>query len=444
MSKKDLSQKTKSQLIDRILGRKVGAGDAAAAMPAPRMPVHPTIPEAFTRFDRHPGYEKMPVLKATSERLGIENPFFRVHEGVAGATTHIAGREYINFSSYNYLGLAGYPAVNKAAKDAIDHYGTSASASRLVAGERPIQRELEKALAELYGVDDCIVFVSGHATNVNTIGYLFCPKDLVIHDSLIHNSVLEGIKLSGAARRAFPHNDTVALDRILTEMRGQFERVLIVVEGHYSMDGDIPDLPALIDIKRRQKTFLMVDEAHSLGVLGKTGKGIHEHYRLDARDVDIWMGTLSKTLAGCGGYIAGERTLVEHLKYAAPGFVYSVGMSPPLAAASLAALRLMQREPERVARLRERGQRFLHMAKGAGLNTGLSQGYAIIPIITGSSLKAVKLSNQFFERGINVQPIIYPAVEEKAARLRFFLSSMHSEQNLMFAFEGMKEVSGIL
>lgn len=420
MSKSDLSQKTKALLIDRILGRKVGADATAAAMPVARMTAHPAIPEAFTRFDRHPGYERMLVPKAASERFGIDNPFFRLHEGVAGATTRIAGREYLNFSSYNYLGLAGHPAVNQAAKDAIDRYGTSASASRLVAGERPIQRELEEALAELYGVDDCIVFVSGHATNVTTLGYLFGPKDLIIHDSLIHNSVLEGIKLSGAARRAFPHNDTAALDTLLAEMRGQFERVLIVVEGHYSMDGDIPDLPALIDIKRRHKAFLMVDEAHALGVLGETGKGIHEHYRLDARDVDIWMGTLSKTLAGCGGYIAGERALVEHLKYAAPGFVYSVGMSPPLAAASLAALRLMRREPERVVRLRERAQRFLHLAQDAGLNTGLSQGYSIIPAIVGSSLKAVSLSNQLFERGINVQPIIHPAVEEKAARLRFF------------------------
>src|SRR5690606_28866007 len=164
-------------------------------------------------------------------------------------TTVIDGREYINFANYNYLGLTGHPAVNQAAKDAVDRYGTSASASRLVAGERPVQRALEEAIADLYGVEDCVVFVSGHATNVSTIGYLFGPKDLVIHDSLIHNSVLQGVQLSGATRRSFPHNDTAALDRVLTEIRAQFERVLIVVEGLYSMDGDLPDLPALVDIK---------------------------------------------------------------------------------------------------------------------------------------------------------------------------------------------------
>ena len=438
MSKSPLGLVAKTQLINRFLGKKVGSDGTAVVLPASRGASRSDIPDAFCRFDRHPGYDKILVPKAAANRRGIINPFCKVHDGVAGATTRIDGREYINFSSYNYLGLSGHPAITRAANGAIDRYGTSASASRLVAGERPIQRELEEALAELYEVEDCIVFVSGHATNVSTIGYLFGPKDLVIHDSLIHNSVLEGIKLAGSARRSFPHNDTAALDGILTEIRGQFERVLIVVEGHYSMDGDTPDLPALIDIKRRHKAFLMVDEAHAIGVLGVTGKGSHEHHGIAGKDVDIWMGTLSKTLAGCGGYIAGERALVEHLKYAAPGFVYSVGMSPPLAAASLEALRIMKKEPERVARLRERSRYFLDQARQAGIDTGLSQGFAVIPAILRSSLKTAKLSNHLFECGINVQPIIYPEVEERTARLRFFMSSMHTEQEIDRAVEIMK------
>jgi 8-amino-7-oxononanoate synthase len=430
MSKSTLGLMAKNQLINRFLGKKVSSDGTAAVLPASHGVSYSNIPDAFCRFDRHPGYEKMLVPKAAADRFGIINPFFKIHDGVAGATTHIDGREYLNFSSYNYLGLSGHPAINKAAKNAIDRYGTSASASRLVAGERFVQRELEEALAELYGVEDCIAFVSGHATNVSTIGYLFGPKDLVIHDSLIHNSVLEGIKLAGSARRSFPHNDTAALNSILSEIRSQFERVLVVVEGHYSMDGDTPDLPALIDIKRRHKVFLMVDEAHALGVLGATGKGSHEHNGIAGKDVDIWMGTLSKTLAGCGGYIAGERALVEHLKYAAPGFVYSVGISPPLAAVSLEALRVMQKEPDRVVRLQARSHIFLDQARQAGIDTGLSQGFAIIPAILGSSIKAAKFSNALFERGINVQPIIYPAVEERAARLRFFVSSLHSEMQI--------------
>lgn len=441
MSQPSLGSRTKNQLIERFLGRKTAQGQAGPRQTAAEVLSRSHVPEAFTRFDRHPGYERMLVPKVAADRLGVANPFFHVHDGVAGATTRIDGREYINFSNYNYLGLVGHPAVNKAAADAIQQYGTSASASRLVAGERAVQRKLEEALADLYGVEDCIVFVSGHATNVSTIGYLFGPRDLVIHDSLIHNSVLEGIRLAGSARRSFPHNDPAALDGILAEIRGQFERTLIVIEGHYSMDGDIPDLPAFIDIKRRHQAFLMVDEAHALGVLGANGKGIHEHFGVSGKDVDIWMGTLSKTLAGCGGYIAGESALVENLKYAVPGFVYSVGIAPPLAAASLTALGIMRREPERAARLRERGSQFLQQMRAAGLDTGHSQGYAVIPVITGSSLKATRLSNRLFEAGINVQPIIYPAVAEKTARLRFFLSALHTEKEIEYTVKAVSRLA---
>lgn len=430
MSKESLGNKAKAQLIERFLRKKSGGEGAPAPSALSRAVRRSNVPEAFTRFDRHPDYERMLVSKAAADRLRLRNPFFIAHDGVAGAVTYIEGREYINFSSYNYLGLAGHPSVDQAAKDAIDRYGTSASASRLVAGERPIQRELERSLADNYGVEDCLVFVSGHATNVSTIATLFGPKDLVVHDGLAHNSIIEGIKLSGAARRSFPHNHADALDTLLAEVRGQFERVLIVIEGHYSMDGDIPDLPAFVDIKRRHGCFLMVDEAHSLGVLGATGKGLHEHYGVAGKDVDIWMGTLSKTLAACGGYVAGERALVEHLKYSAPGFVYSVGISPPVAGAALEALRIMNSEPERVARLHLRAQRLLARARDAGIDTGHSQGYAIVPALAGGSLKATRLSNQLFEHGINAQPIIHPAVEEKAARLRFFVSADHTDEQI--------------
>jgi 8-amino-7-oxononanoate synthase len=431
-----LSGRTREELIQRFLHRDEETPGATEESAAGRSRARSSsVPDAFCRFDRFPGYERLLVPQAAGKRLGLANPFFRVHEGVASATTQIEGRSFINFSNYNYLGLAGHPKVNRAARDAIERYGTSASASRLVAGERPVVRDLEAALAQFYEVEDCVAFVSGHATNVTTIGYLFGPKDLVIHDALIHNSVLEGIKLSGAARRSFPHNDAAALDAILGEIRGQFERTLIVVEGLYSMDGDIPDLPRFIDIKTRHQAFLMVDEAHSLGVLGETGKGIREHFGLAGTVVDIWMGTLSKSLAGCGGFIAGERALVEHLKYAAPGFLYSVGMSPPLAAASLEALRIMQAEPDRVARLRERSSQLLELASTHGIDTGLSQGFAVVPALIKNSLKAVKISNVLFGHGINVQPIIYPAVEERAARLRLFVSCLHTEAQLRVTVE---------
>ncbi len=419
----------KDQLVKRFLARRDNQPEAVGGM-LRLTASNLVIPEKFCRFDKFPGYERIALPEAAARKLGIENPYFKVHQGAAGATALIDGKTYLNFSSYNYLGLAGDPRVNQAAKDAIDRYGTSASASRLVAGERPIQRELEQAIASLYEVDDCVVFVSGHATNVTTISTLFGPRDLIVHDSLIHNSAFEGIKLSGATRRAFSHNDPESLERILAEIRGNFERTLIVIEGLYSMDGDMPDLPRFIDIKNRYKAFLMVDDAHSLGVLGVTGRGIREHFGVAGSAVNIWMGTLSKSLAGCGGYIAGEKALVQHLKYAASGFVYSVGIAPPMAAASLEAMRIMLAEPERVAGLRERASYFLEQAKLHGIDTGLSSGHAVIPAIVGSSLKATKLSQALFEMGINVQPIIYPAVEERAARLRFFIGYQHNLEQI--------------
>lgn len=388
------------------------------------------IPEKFYRFHLHPGYQQLRIMNDGGNRLGISNPFFKLHQGVAGATTSINGKEYINYASYNYLGMSGHPAVAAAAKQAIDQYGTSVSASRPVSGERPIHRQLEKAIAEVYQVDDAVAFVSGHATNVSTIGYLFGPKDLVLHDELIHNSILQGIQLSGAKRLSFPHNDHATLEQILKTQRHAFERVLVVLEGIYSMDGDYPDLPAFVAIKKRYRAFLMVDEAHSFGIMGEKGMGIREHFNLQGTDVDIWMGTLSKSLAGCGGYIAGETALVEHLKFLAPGFLYSVGMPPSVAASSLAALEQIQRDPEPTKTLKERGQLFLQLAREAGIDTGSSAGLAIIPAITGSSLKAVRLADRLFEQRINVQPIIYPAVPEKSARLRFFISCLHTEEQI--------------
>ncbi|MGB5614616.1 MAG: aminotransferase class I/II-fold pyridoxal phosphate-dependent enzyme [Sedimenticolaceae bacterium] len=435
-----LTGQIKEQLIKQALERRVRQADKRdAEEPQGIGRTFADVPSRLYRFDEHPGYQRLRIMREGADRLGIANPFFKAHEGTSGSIAHIGGREYLNYSSYNYLGITGENAVNSAAKAAIDLYGTSASASRMVSGERPVHRQLESALAGVYGVDDAVVFVSGHATNVSTIGYLFGPKDLVVHDALIHNSVLQGIQLSGAKRLSFPHNDWQTLDGLLARERLHFERVLIVIEGIYSMDGDYPDLPRFIELRQRHHVYLMVDEAHSFGVMGAAGKGIAEHFDIDRRSVDIWMGTLSKALASCGGYIAGDFALVEHLKLAAPGFLYSVGMAPPLAAAALAALQLMLAEPGRVQTLQARSKLFLQLAKAAGINTGYSQGMAVIPAIVGSSISAARLSEALFLRGINVQPILYPAVEEKAARLRFFISALHSEEQIRHTVAALAE-----
>ena len=214
----------------------------------------------------------------------------------------------INFSSYDYLGLNHHPAVRAAAHAAIDRYGVSASASRLVAGERPVHRALEPALASHYRQEACLTFVSGHAANVATIGALLGPRDLVVHDALAHNSIVMGAQLSRAERRSFAaQRHGWRSIRCCTRSAGRYERVLIVAEGLYSMDGDVCDLPALVELKERHQAWLMIDDAHGLGVLGARGLGVFEHFGVDPRRIDIWMGTLSKTLAACGGFIAGRR-----------------------------------------------------------------------------------------------------------------------------------------
>ncbi|MGI9447459.1 MAG: aminotransferase class I/II-fold pyridoxal phosphate-dependent enzyme, partial [Pirellulales bacterium] len=263
---------------------------------------------------------------AMVRNAGLQNPYFSVHEGKTTDKTTIDGREFISWASYNYLGMSGDPIVTAAAKDALDQFGTSVSASRLVSGEKTIHQELERAFADFVGTEDAVTMVGGHATNETVIGHVVGPGDLVLHDAFAHNSLLQGAILSGARRRPFPHNDYEAAESMLAELRSQYRRVLVVIEGIYSMDGDFADLPQFIGLAKRHKSLLMVDEAHSLGVMGPTGRGIGEHFGVNPKDVDIWMATLSKAFGSCGGLIAGSSTLIQWLKYTVPGFVYSIGL----------------------------------------------------------------------------------------------------------------------
>lgn len=415
-----------------------GESAAAASISAASAASAPLDPACY-RVEAFPEYQDLRQRLDIAAAMGIENPYFNVHERVTNDTTVIGGRELLNFSAYNYLGLSGDPDVAAEVIDAVARYGTSVSASRVASGEKPLHRELESAIARFLGCEDAIVMVGGHATNVGVIGHLVGPGDLIIHDSLAHDSILGGARLSGARRRAFPHNDWAALDRTLREVRSQFKKVLIAIEGTYSMDGDIPELDRFIEIKRRHHAMLFVDEAHSLGVLGRTGRGIGEHFEVDRRDVDAWMGTLSKTLASCGGYIAGSRALVEYLKYTAPAFVYSVGISPANAAAALGALRKLEAHPELVSRLRERARMFLSLCRERGINTGHSEGTAVVPCIVGNSFVCLQLAQALGRRGINVQPILYPAVEEHLARLRFFITSCHTPEQLRYTADALCE-----
>ena len=423
---------------DKKSERQSAGGGAARNTRGSATELKTTSARAFD-FSTLPQVKQLAMQRAAADLMGIDNPFFRPHDALAAGETVIDGRRYDNFASYNYLGLNGHGDVTKAAKAAIERFGTSVSASRVVAGERPFHGELERALADLHGVEDAIVMVSGHATNVTTIGHLLGKSDLVLTDALIHNSISEGARLSGATRLNFRHNDLDALEDLLAGNRHKYERALIAVEGIYSMDGDYPDLPRLLSLKQDYDAWLLVDEAHSMGVMGKTGRGIAEHFGVDPQAVDIWMGTLSKTFSACGGYIAGSKSLCDYLRATAPGFVFSVGLSPALGAAALASIEVMKREPERIARLQENGRRFLEKAKAAGLNTGPSTGFAVVPVIVGDSPRAAILSNRLLKRGINALPIIFPAVAEKSARLRFFITSEHTPDQIDRAVEIVAE-----
>jgi 7-keto-8-aminopelargonate synthetase-like enzyme/malonyl CoA-acyl carrier protein transacylase/NAD(P)-dependent dehydrogenase (short-subunit alcohol dehydrogenase family) len=430
--------------------RKVERQVVEKAAPAPTPAAKPfEVKAEWVDPAKFKGYKDISMRLQAVKAMGLKNPYFDLHEGTARNTSVIAGHEVINYSSYNYLGLSGDPRVIAEVEAAIRKYGTSVSASRVASGERPFHRDLEAALARAHGCEDALVMAGGHATNVNTIGHLFNSKDLILHDELIHDSCLQGIKLSGAARRSFRHEDIAHLEQQLEELRPHYEKVLILVEGVYSMDGDITNLPEYIRLKRKHGCLLMVDEAHSFGTIGATGCGVGEHFGLDEvpprdglnrKDVDIWMGTMSKSLASMGGWVAGRKELILYLRYTTPGFVFAAGIPPALGQAALSSLNYMLAEPWRVRNLQHNSKRFWQLLHERGLDTGPSHGDSpVIPVITGDSMWALKLSERLLEQGINAKPIIFPAVANDAARLRFFMTSLHTEEQLVYTADTIQQ-----
>lgn len=387
-----------------------------------------------------------PECAALEERLagleaaGLENPFLRANEAVHGRTARVGGREVVSFTSFDYLGLAGHPDVTRAAKEAIDRFGCSASASRMVGGNNTILDELDRELARFLGTERAVVFPCGYGTNASVFNHLFGAGDLILYDELAHNSIMQGAGASKAGKRSFRHNDYQQLDGLLRDLRSQYKRIVVAIEGVYSMDGDYPDLPKFIEVKKRHDALLYVDEAHSLGTMGPEGRGICDFFGCDPADGDLWMGTISKALGAGGGYLAGGERLIRYLGYTTPAFVFSTACSPPNAAAALEGLRVIQREPWRVTRLRERSELFLKLAADCDLNTGESSDTPVIPIIVGSSSRAMLVSQMLLERGINARPILYPAVRESAARVRFFITSEHSEEQIVQAVEAVADV----
>ncbi|NDC62858.1 MAG: aminotransferase class I/II-fold pyridoxal phosphate-dependent enzyme [Planctomycetia bacterium] len=398
------------------------------------------------RAGGNPADDAFPECRALEERLqglaeaGLEVPFLRANERVRNRTARIAGRDVVSFTSFDYLGLAGHPDVTRAAKEAIDRFGCSASASRMVGGNNTILDELDAELARFIGAERAVVFPCGYGTNASVFNHLFGEGDLILYDELAHNSIMQGANASKAGRRSFRHNDAEQLDGLLRDLRPSYRRVVVAIEGVYSMDGDYPDLPRFIDVKKRHGALLYVDEAHSLGTMGPGGRGICDFFGVDPAEGDLWMGTISKALGAGGGYLAGNDRLIRYLGYTTPAFVFSTACSPPNAAAALEGLRVIQREPWRVTRLRERSELFLKLADDAGLDTGTSGDTPVIPVIVGGSDRAIRVSQMLLERGINAQPILYPAVRESAARVRFFLTAEHTEEQIVRTVETLAEI----
>lgn len=380
----------------------------------------------IANFTESREWEALSVRLDEAQSFG--NPYFVPHDSIIRDTSVVKNKEVINYGSYNYLCMSGHPRTVKAAQEAAEKYGTSASGSRLLGGEKTLHKELEAAIAQWKHTEAALALVSGHATNVTFVGNFCNQNDLILYDALIHNSVTQGCQLSQSKSKAFPHNDYKALESILRTNRDQYEKVLIVVEGVYSMDGDIAPIPEFVRLKKEYGCFLMVDEAHSSCVIGEHGGGVDEYFNLAPDDIDIKMGTLSKGLGTCGGYLAGKYELIQFCRYNIPGFLFSVGLSPVLAAASLEAVRIMQEEEgaKLAQNLHQNIQDFIEIAHSYGFDTCLAGESAVAPILIGEDADAYRLSNLLLEEGVFVPPAVYPAVPQGQARLRFCLTSSHT------------------
>lgn len=421
--------------IEKLRARMAGVRPPAKPVadddqPAPRT-AKIKLRSEFSDFSKFPELREYTNACWYYDKQGYEWNMFRKHAGMAGAEIEVEGRRMINYSSFNYLDLSGDERVRAAAKQAIDDFGMATGSGRIIMGEIPLFRQFEQELAQALGVEDAVLGVSGYGMNVATIGYLMRKQDLIVYDELVHNSMLTGAKLSGARRFSFPHNDCDALERLLAEHRGSYERVLIMTEGVFSMDGDIPDIPRLIDIKKRYQALLMVDEAHSIGVIGRRGLGVVDHFGVDPADIDIHYASMSKSFGTIGGYIAGRKELITMLKHYSPGLgLYIASPTPANAASGLAALRIMLAEPQRAHRVIENADYFRKRLQAVGFDTGPSAGSGVVPVMLCESELALWMAIKLFENHISTFPMLFPVVPRNAARLRFFLSVAHTREHL--------------
>ena len=356
-----------------------------------------------------------------------------VTEMRGGARVLVNGREMGMFASYSYLGLIGHPRINAAAREAVDRYGTGTHGVRTLAGTLTLHRELEETIAAFKGTEAAVTFTSGYVTNLTVVSTLVGRGDYVISDKLNHASIVDGCLMSGAKFLRFPHNDLDSLERRLQQASSENAAKLVVADAVFSMDGDLIDFPGVVDLSRKYNAWLMIDEAHSVGVLGKRGSGIEEHFGMPGT-IDIKMGTLSKTIPSVGGYVAGKQDLIEYLRHTSRAYIFSAALPPAQAAAAKAAFEVILDEPWRIDKLNANSRQFIGGLKERGFNT-LQTETGIVPVVCGSDEQAFAMTRSAQHQDVFVLPVVSPAVPPGLARLRATVTAAHEPAEIAHAMD---------
>ncbi|MFW5878082.1 MAG: glycine C-acetyltransferase [bacterium] len=370
------------------------------------------------------------------KKSGLYNTI-RTLESAQGSWVEIEGKELLNFSSNNYLGLANHPETVKAAQKALDKYGIGPGAVRTIAGTMTLHEELEKKLAEFKKVEAVLSFQSGFNANLAAIPAIVSKGDTIFSDALNHASIIDGCRLSGARVKVFEHGNMEALEQLLKEH--EEGRGLIATDGVFSMDGDIANLPEIVKLAEKYNVMTMVDDAHGEGVLGSNGRGIVDHFDLHER-VDIEIGTFSKALGTVGGCVAGSKVLVEYLKQKARPFLFSSAVTPPDIAATIKSIEILQKDDSLVKKLWSNGDYFKKKMKAVGFDVGNSQT-PITPVMIGEAKTAAKMSKRLFAEGVFAQSIGYPTVPKGEERIRVMISAVHEREDIDFALNVLKKVA---
>ena len=359
-----------------------------------------------------------------------------IEELLGGSRVLVRGREMGMYASYSYLGLIGHPRINKAAKDAVDKYGTGTHGVRSLAGTLTLHTELEETISQFRGSEDTVTFSSGYVTNLTVISTLMGRHDYVFSDKLNHASIVDGCLMSGAKFVRFKHNDIAELEKKLVKAPNDAAK-LVIADSVFSMDGDIIDLPAMVAACQKHGAWLMIDEAHSIGVLGETGTGIEEHFGLEG-SIDIKMGTLSKTIPSVGGYVSGKKDVIQYIRHASRAYIFSAAIPPAQAAASCEAFRVIKDEPERIDKLKQNTDQFIGGLKERGFNT-LHTETAIVPVICDTDELAFAMTGEAQSKDVFVLPVVSPAVPEGLSRLRATVTAAHETDDIEYAMDVIEE-----